>query len=141
MKLKAIIAYGAIAAIVVIVLDFVKFKYILRDINPEVYTLILAVFFITFGVYITRTFFLKKEERLNWKINPEHDPGLSKRELEVLHELVKGRSNNEIAEVLFISLPTVKTHISNIYSKLDVQRRTQAIQKAISMNLVNPTKV
>ncbi|MCL9806632.1 response regulator transcription factor [Flavobacterium amniphilum] len=57
---------------------------------------------------------------------------LSEREKEVLNLIVKGLSNNEIANQLFISLSTVKTHINNIYKLLEVKNRREAIEKAIS---------
>lgn len=62
--------------------------------------------------------------------------GMSKRELDVLLWMSKGLSNEEIAEKLFISLNTVKTHSSNIFSKLDVKRRTQAVEKARSLRII-----
>ena len=62
--------------------------------------------------------------------------GLSTRELDVLREIADGLSNQEIADKLFVSLNTVKTHIANIYSKLGVKRRTQAISKAKSLGLI-----
>ncbi|MFC1873956.1 LuxR C-terminal-related transcriptional regulator [Chloroflexota bacterium] len=61
---------------------------------------------------------------------------LSERELEVLRLIVAGMSNREIAEKLIIGEGTVKTHINNIYSKLDVQRRTQAIAQARKLRLL-----
>ena len=61
--------------------------------------------------------------------------GLSKRELEVLLLMGNGLTNQEIADNLFVSPNTVKTHISNIYFKLKVKRRTQAVQKAIELNI------
>ena len=56
--------------------------------------------------------------------------GLSQRELEVLELIAKGHSNQEIADALFISHNTVKTHSSSVFSKLVVNRRTQAVKKA-----------
>lgn len=61
---------------------------------------------------------------------------LSKRELEVLKVLATGLSNQEIADELFISLKTVKTHVSNIFNKLEVSDRTQATIYAIQHHLV-----
>ena len=55
---------------------------------------------------------------------------LTKREYEVLEQLSQGYSNAEIAERLFLSLSTVKTHMSNLLLKMDVKNRTQALQKA-----------
>ena len=62
--------------------------------------------------------------------------GISQRELDVLHLLAKGLSNEEIAGQLFVSQNTVKTHLSNLYFKLDVKRRTQAVEKARLMGLL-----
>lgn len=63
-------------------------------------------------------------------INP-----LSQRELKVLQLIAFGDSNLQIAEKLFISLHTVKTHVRRIHSKLGVERRTQAVAKAKLLNL------
>ena len=61
---------------------------------------------------------------------------LSKRELEILSLLAQGHSNQEIAEKLFVSLSTVKTHNQNLFEKLDVKRRIQAVEKAKRLNLI-----
>ncbi len=70
--------------------------------------------------------FLPDDERIR-------QSGISKREYEVLELMAKGLSNQEIADKLFVSLNTVKTHTSNLFIKLEVKRRTQAIQKAKGM--------
>ena len=62
--------------------------------------------------------------------------GLSLREREVLQLMAAGLSNQEIADRLFVSLNTIKTHGSRIFEKLDVRRRTQAIEKAKRLNLI-----
>ncbi|GAB2767723.1 response regulator transcription factor [Rhabdobacter roseus] len=62
--------------------------------------------------------------------------GISPREWEVLAQLSRGLSNEEIAEQLFVSTNTVKTHLSNLYVKLDVKRRTQAVERARSAGLI-----
>jgi len=62
--------------------------------------------------------------------------GLSARELEVLRLMADGLSNQEIATRLFVSLNTVKTHSANIFEKLDVRRRTQAVDKAKKLNII-----
>jgi DNA-binding CsgD family transcriptional regulator len=62
--------------------------------------------------------------------------GLSRRELDVLERAAAGLSNQEIADALFISLSTVKTHLNNVFIKLDVKRRTQAVSKARELGLI-----
>jgi LuxR family maltose regulon positive regulatory protein len=61
---------------------------------------------------------------------------LSERELEVLELIAAGRSNREIAEELVVAVSTVKSHINNIYRKLDVSSRTQAVARGRELNLV-----
>ena len=62
---------------------------------------------------------------------------LTERELEVLRELTGGYTNQQIAERLFISLNTTKTHVSRVYAKLGVERRTQAVEKARELGLLS----
>ena len=61
--------------------------------------------------------------------------GLSQREYEVLCAVCKGFSNREIAESLYITESTVKTHVSNLLVKLDARRRTELMHKARALNL------
>ncbi|CAM4172042.1 response regulator [Lacicoccus alkaliphilus] len=67
---------------------------------------------------------------------PHERNALSAREVEVLKEIVKGKSNKEIGEALYVSEKTVKTHVSHILNKLEVSDRTQAVIYAIKYNLV-----
>ncbi|PTI45904.1 response regulator [Staphylococcus succinus] len=67
---------------------------------------------------------------------PHFTNKLSKRESEVLAEMTKGKTNREIAEALFVSEKTVKTHVSHIFSKLQVSDRTQAAIYAMENKLI-----
>ena len=62
--------------------------------------------------------------------------GISSREMEVLQLMATGLSNQEIASQLFVSLNTVKTHSSNLFLKMDVKRRTQAVDKARKLGMI-----
>lgn len=62
--------------------------------------------------------------------------GITPREYEVLRLIAQGLSNQEIASRLYVSLNTVKTHTSNLFAKLDAERRTQAVEKARSLGLL-----
>jgi DNA-binding NarL/FixJ family response regulator len=62
--------------------------------------------------------------------------GLSEKEVAVLRELAHGRSNKEIAAALFVSEQTVKFHLRNVYKKLGVQSRTEALRHAYELDLV-----
>ena len=61
---------------------------------------------------------------------------ISKREYEVLQKIADGLSNKEIAEALFLSESTIKTHVSSLLVKLDAKRRTQAVQIAKSLQII-----
>jgi LuxR family maltose regulon positive regulatory protein len=76
-----------------------------------------------------------QSEILQTKEQPLVEP-LSTRELEVLHMIANGYSNQEIAETLVVSLNTVKKHTSNIYGKLGVSKRTQAVARAQSLGIL-----
>ncbi len=102
----------------------------------------IAIIFLFIGIYINKQKETSKKvtestianEKVNYtKIEAL---GLSKREYEVLCKLAQGHTNKEIASLLFISESTIKTHVSKVYSKLDVKRRTQAIQKAKELEIL-----
>ncbi len=65
------------------------------------------------------------------------DP-LTERELDILGLMAQGQSNQQIADALFISVGTVKGHVNHIFSKMDVQNRTQAVLRARELGIVNP---
>ncbi|MHC0552069.1 response regulator [Salinicoccus sp. CNSTN-B1] len=67
---------------------------------------------------------------------PHEKNALSAREIEVLKEIVRGKSNREIGEALYVSEKTVKTHVSHILNKLEVTDRTQAVIYAIKYNII-----
>jgi len=71
--------------------------------------------------------------------HPEAHPwsDLTEREMEVLNQVVQGKSNQQIAETMFLSLATVKAHVSNILSKLQVSSRAEAIAYAIKNKIVS----
>ncbi|MFF2271930.1 response regulator [Agromyces sp. NPDC058136] len=67
---------------------------------------------------------------------PASMPSLSPRELEVLREVAAGRSNPEIAGLLFIGEATVKTHLLHVFEKLEVSDRTRAVTRAMELGLL-----
>ena len=70
-------------------------------------------------------------------LNPSADRGVSKRELDVLECLAQGKTTSQIAEVLFVSENTVKTHIRHILEKLDASNRAEAVSKAVQLGLIH----
>lgn len=112
-----------------------------HDFTTETYIGVIAGIFVLFGIWIglkfTRTeTVLVPESEFSLDEEALERLGISARELEVLVLMSKGASNQEIADKLFISLSTVKTHSSSLFSKLDVKRRTQAVQRAKELRLI-----
>ena len=138
----SIITFGVSIGLVLCVLKFIEYFYYSYQISVDLYIAIIASFFMVFGIYLgikynnrRKTEVIKKLVSESYVLsNPDID--LTARELEVLHQISLGHSNLEIADKLFVSLNTIKTHINNIYSKLNVKRRTQAVSKARELNII-----
>ncbi len=120
--------------ILLIALEVTQYNALIRELQIELVGLIIGCVFMGFGIWFGVWFFNGKKETTHY--SPE-ELGLSKRETEVLALLAEGYSNQEIADRLFVSLNTAKTHISNIYSKLGVSRRTQAVEKARKLSFAS----
>lgn len=140
---KSIMLYGLALAALLVFLKTIEYEYLLRDISREAYIAIVAVFFLAVGVWagVRISENIQKVRKQRLVINADSAAQLpftplSDRELEVLQLLAEGHSNQEIADRLFISLNTVKTHTTNLYSKLGVSRRTQAVRKARELNIL-----
>jgi two-component system, NarL family, response regulator LiaR len=140
---RTILIYGLALAGLTALLKFLEYKYIVRDLSLEFYLGVVAVFFTAIGVWAGLRLTSKKVGTVQVVVsNVEIDQnkidalGISKREMEVLELIAQGLSNQEIAEKLFVSLNTVKTHSSNLFVKLDVKRRTQAVQKAKELRII-----
>lgn len=143
MKLK-VIAYGLILAFLVFVLKFLQYRYIVRDLSIEFYAGIIALLFVVLGVWVGSRLTSRKQivvqssPAVSSKVDDERlrQIGLSRREFEVLELMSMGNSNHEIAEKLFVSTNTVKSHAANLFLKLDVKRRTQAVRKGQELNIL-----
>jgi DNA-binding NarL/FixJ family response regulator len=124
-------------ALLVLVLKLVEYRFFFRQFSLEVYVGLIAILFTGFGIWIGLRLVKSQDSQMKSVTKTFNQFGISKREYEVLHLMAKGLSNQQIADQLFISLPTVKTHSSNLFIKLNVQRRTQAILKAKEIGLVD----
>lgn len=140
---RTILIYGLVLALAIFLLKMLEYRYLFRQLSVEIYIGIIGVLFTVLGVWIGRQVTRRKKVFItapagNFKLNEQAlaETGISKREYEVLELMAKGLSNQEIADKLFVSLNTVKTHSSNLFLKLEVSRRTQAIQKAQSLHLI-----
>ncbi|MFN8714596.1 MAG: response regulator transcription factor [Bacteroidota bacterium] len=140
--------YGGALALLVFLLKWMQWKFMIIDHSTEIYVGLIAVFFTLLGIWVAtqltrtkvQTVFVEKQIIVahNEERNEEEliKLGLSQRETEVLELLVKGQSNAEIAATLFLSVSTIKTHVSNVFVKLDVKNRTQAAEKAKRLKII-----
>lgn len=147
---KATILYSISLAFLLFLLKWLELRFIIFDHAFELYIGFIAVIFTALGIWLAlklskpkiETIVVEKEVYVpgndNFVLNTSliSRLELSKRELEVLGLLAQGHSNQEIAAQLFVSLSTVKTHLQHLFEKLEVKRRTQAVEKAKRLNLI-----
>lgn len=145
-KYSSYILYGASLAALLLLMRYLEVKFLIYKNSIDIYIGFIALIFTSLGVWLAmklttpkvKTIIIEKEIVVPTEIdtNMIEKVGISKRELEILNLMSKGKSNQEICDELFISLSTVKTHVSNILIKLDAKRRTQAIEIAKSKRLI-----
>jgi DNA-binding CsgD family transcriptional regulator len=144
-KSRHIILYGVVMALLIFALKWLQWKYLITDNSIEIYIGLIALFFTFLGVWVAtqlakpkvKTVVVEKEVYLtppppDFTLNEAElkKLNLTTREYEVLQLLTQGHSNADIAEKLFLSLSTIKTHVSNLLVKMDVKNRMQAVEKA-----------
>ncbi len=149
-KNKQIIVYGIALAVLLFLLKWLETRYILLDQQLDIYLGIVAVLFTALGIWLAlkirkpkvETVIVEKKVVLasgpDFILNEDEVRrlNLSKRELEVLQLMADGLSNQEIAERLFVSLNTIKTHSAQIFEKMEVKRRTQAVDMAKRLSII-----
>ena len=147
---KHIILYGLILATLVFALKWLQWKFLIVDNAVDIYVGLIAVFFTLLGIWVAtqlvkpkvKTVILEKEilvtpsEEFTIDETELNKLNLNNREYEVLQLLAKGYSNADIAANLFLTISTIKTHVSNLYFKMDVKSRTQAITKAKRLKII-----
>ena len=150
LRYKATIVYSICLAFLLFLLKWLELRFIIFNHSFEIYVGVIAVIFTALGIWLAlklskpkiETVVVEKEVYVNRSENFVLNTSLvsqlelSKRELEILILLAQGHSNREIAAKLFVSLSTIKTHIQNLFEKLDVKRRIQAVEKAKRLRLI-----
>jgi len=146
-KNKDTILYGISLAVLLFLLKWLEIRFVVINHAFEIYAGIIAVLFTALGIWLSMKLtkpkvqiqVVEKEVDEEFVLNEDelNRLGLSRRELEVLQLMADGLSNQEIADKLFVSLNTIKTHSSKVFEKLDVKRRTQAIEKAKRLSLIS----
>jgi DNA-binding CsgD family transcriptional regulator len=138
--------YGVSGGALIAILKFIEFRFLVVEHSIEIYGGLVALLFSAFGIWLglklTRKEIVVKEVTVTksepFAVNEAQlkQLGITKRELEILELIAHGLSNREIAEKLFVSENTVKTHSSRLFDKLSAKRRTQAVQIAKENGLI-----
>ena len=143
-----VLIYGLCGGFLIAVLKYIEFRFLIAQHAFEIYGGLIAVIFAGLGIWLGLKLTKKKEVLVvkevpvpslqPFALNEERlkDLGITKRELEILALIAQGMSNREIAEKLFVSENTVKTHSSRLFDKLSAKRRTQAVQIGKEMGLI-----
>ena len=155
---KQILIYGLIyglgGGLLIALLKLIEYRFVVVEHSIEIYGGLTALLFGGLGVWlglkltrkeqviVERERIVEKEVRVPagtlFALNEERlqELAITKRELEILGLIAHGLSNREIAEKLFVSENTVKTHSSRLFDKLSAKRRTQAVQKGKELGLI-----
>ena len=98
---------------------------------------VIAIVFFVVGIYTNKKS-LHTKKQIEYEIDKKklEELGISPREYQVLELISKGHSNKEVGDKLFLSESTIKTHVSNLLVKLDAKRRTEAVKKARTLNIL-----
>jgi DNA-binding CsgD family transcriptional regulator len=145
---KTVLLYGILGGILIVALKLVEYRFLVLEHSLEIYGGIVALIFSALGIWLglklTRTHttvvvrevpvpvtgpFARNAARVQ-------ELGITPRELEILEAMAAGLSNREIAERLFVSENTVKTHVARLFDKLSARRRMQAVQLAKEGGLI-----
>src|ERR1700678_1469352 len=137
---RHIILFGLAGGLLITLLKWTEYRYLVIEHSIEIYGGLTAATFSAFGIWLglrlTRKQIVVKEVHIPvpagqpFVVNSrkQEELEITPRELEILELMAKGMSNREIAEKLFVSENTVKTHSSRVFDKLGARRRTQAVQ-------------
>lgn len=149
-KHKATIIYSISLAFLLFLLKWLELRFIIFQNSFEIYAGLIAVIFTVLGIWLAlklskpkiqtvvveKEVYIRRDENFVPNTTLISQLELSKRELEILNLMAQGHSNEEIASKIFVSISTVKTHNQNLFEKLDVKRRIQAVEKAKRLNII-----
>lgn len=129
-------------------LKLMEYRFLVLEHSVEIYGALIAALFAGIGIWLGLTLTRKKTTVVIKEVSvPAGGPfvpdekriselGITPRELEILGLIAAGMSNREIADRLFVSENTVKTHSSRLFDKLGARRRTQAVQMGKQAKLI-----
>lgn len=145
--MKHLAIYGVAAGVLIVAMRFVEYRFLVLQHSFEIYGALIAAAFAAAGIWLGLTITGRKTLIKEVPVPVPREPGvvdagriealgITPRELEVLQLIAEGLSNKEMAERLFVSENTVKTHTSRVFDKLGASRRTQAVQMAKSQGIL-----
>ncbi|PYO48386.1 MAG: helix-turn-helix transcriptional regulator [Gemmatimonadetes bacterium] len=130
---KTVLVYGILAGALIALLKIVEYRFLVIEHSLEIYGGIVALIFAALGIWLglklTRT-------RETVVVREVLVPVVGPFERKILEAIAAGLSNREMAERLFVSENTVKTHTARLFDKLSARRRTQAVQRAKEAGLI-----
>ena len=145
---RHILIYGVAGGLLIVVLKMMEYRFLVVEHSIEIYGGLVAALFSAIGIRLGLKLTRPKETVVIRDVTvPASEPfilnqqklgelAITPRELEILDLIAKGMSNREIAEKLFVSENTVKTHSSRLFDKLGAKRRTQAAQMGKELGLI-----
>jgi NarL family two-component system response regulator LiaR len=145
---RHILIYGLIGGILIAVLKWTEYQFLVIEHSIEIYGGLIAATFAILGIWIGLRLTRKQQGIVVNVVSvlaeapsvpneaKRENLGITRRELEVLELIAQGMSNREIAERLFVSENTIKTHSSRVFDKLGARRRTQAVQLGKELGLL-----
>lgn len=145
---KHILIYGLSGGVLIILLRLVEYRFLVVQHSVEIYGGLIALLFAGLGIWLGLKLTRPKETLVirevpvsatePFSVNEARlqELAITPRELEILGLIARGLSNREIAEQLFVSENTVKTHSSRLFEKLNAKRRTQAVQLGKEFGLI-----
>jgi NarL family two-component system response regulator LiaR len=145
---KHVLLYGILGGLLIAGLQFIEYRWLVVEYSVEIYGALVASIFAAIGIWLGLRLTKAKETVVVREVLVQAPAdftrdeqqvatlGLTPRELEILERIAEGLSNKEIAERLFVSENTVKTHSSRVFDKLGAHRRTQAVQRGKELRLI-----
>jgi DNA-binding NarL/FixJ family response regulator len=122
--LKTSVKIGIAAALAIILFQVSNIFLVYKYFKFDYYITAVAILFLVTGFFISK---YKQPDKNNNDTNNELFSNLTSRELAILRLIAEGKSNKEIAAINYVEVSTIKTHINNIYAKLGLQNRREAV--------------
>jgi DNA-binding CsgD family transcriptional regulator len=136
-RFRLILVYGVALAGIAFLLEWLEYRQAMRVHSSDFYVVAIAVLFAALGIWVGhRLTPAARDSAFVPNVRALDTLGISARERDVLVLIAGGNSNKSIARCLAISPNTVKTHVANLYEKLNVASRTQAVRKAQALDIL-----